>query len=387
MNIFFLYIIPFALILDKVLGEAPNRFHPVALLGSMAIKVEAFVRSIGRVLVKRLFLQDKNINQMETTKEKLLSNSKAFEQTKAYKILYFCLGMLATLLVVLIALLPYFLYLFLVFCLFPFIEGIFLVNSPFSILSLVENLILFLYTSFVVYLCLAPSSLAEHALVVAKAMQKESIREARKAVSAIVGRNTEKMDFHAVGRACVESISENVTDGVFSTLFWASVGLIFLGYEGAIFFVCLHRAINTLDAMWGKRNEKYRNFGTFAARLDDILNYFPARLGFLAIVGASFFMSGASGKKAYIIGYRYRYFHASPNSAWSEAAFAGALGLKLGGPVFYGDFYQDYPYFGEGTEKVEVKDVFLAIRLMWYSVLFFTLFCFFVLGFVHLVLA
>lgn len=219
-----------------------------------------------------------------------------------------------------------------------------------------------------VWICLAPRSLAEHALRVAEPLEAGDTPAARRAVSMLVGRNTEELDAHGVARACVESVAENLVDGVLSTVFWAGMGLILAGWPGAAGLAAAHRAANTLDALWGKRNDRYRRFGTFAARLDDILNFPPARLALPAVALAALGMDGADASAAWRTGLRDHAAHESPNSAWSEAAFAGALGLRLGGPATYGGMPVRHPWLGAGTPDAEPRHIRLAVRLMGRSI-------------------
>lgn len=137
----------------------------------------------------------------------------------------------------------------------------------------------------------------------------------------------------------------------------------------------LHRAVNTLDAMWGKKNEKYFYFGKFPARLDDVLNYLPARLSFYFILLACCCIKECDYKNAYTIGKKYRSKHASPNSAWAESPYAGALNLKLAGPVYYGDFFCDYPYLGEGSLKATQKHLETALKIFYASIFICLIFC------------
>lgn len=181
----------------------------------------------------------------------------------------------------------------------------------------------------------------------------------------IVGRDTERMDGHGIARAAIESVAENLTDGVFSTLFWASAGCLAGGSFGAASAALAHRVFNILDAMWGKKNDRYRHFGTFAARTDDALNFIPARLILPCISFSALMVKGTSARRALTMGWAFRNAHASPNSAWSEAAFAGALGLRLGGPVSYKGIPANYPWIGTGRTKASASDLALAIRLMW----------------------
>ena len=179
-------------------------------------------------------------------------------------------------------------------------------------------------------------------------------------------------------------VGENLTDGVLSTLFWAGIGLFFFGYPGAACLAVLHRSANVLDALWGKKNEKYIRFGTFAARLDDALNFVPARLSLPCIAFASRIIPNLRHNDILPVGWKYRTAHESPNSAWSEAAFAAALGLKLGGPAVYGDLCVDHPWLGDGTPDAKPAHIVLAVRLMWHSVIVFTLFEVFLIGMLSL---
>lgn len=231
----------------------------------------------------------------------------------------------------------------------------------------------------VVYVCLAPRSLAEHAQAVAVPLGQGDLPAARKAVSFMVGRDVSVLDAHGVGRACVESVGENLVDGVLATLFWAAVGYLVLGSAGAAGGAVLHRACNTLDAMWGKRNERYARFGTFAARLDDCLAWCPARLSLpvIALSAGLLRLSGLADLRAWdalCVGFRHRGRHASPNSAWSEAAFAGALGLRLGGPATYGGVTRPHPFLGEGIAEATAAHIADAVRLMWATTGLFALF-------------
>ena len=139
-----------------------------------------------------------------------------------------------------------------------------------------------------------------------------------------------------------------------------------------------------LDALWGKKNEKYIRFGTFAARLDDALNFVPARLSLPCIAFASRIIPNLRHNDILPVGWKYRTAHESPNSAWSEAAFAAALGLKLGGPAVYGDLCFDHPWLGDGTPDAKPAHIVLAVRLMWHSVIVFTLFEVFLIGMLSL---
>ena len=171
---------------------------------------------------------------------------------------------------------------------------------------------------------------------------------------------------------------------VFSTLFWAAAGCLIGGALGAAAAALVHRVFNILDAMWGKKNEQYRHFGTFAARTDDTLNFIPARLILSCISLAALFLPGASSRHALTVGWTFRRAHASPNSAWSEAAFAGALGLRIGGPVSYKGMPADYPWIGSGRKEATAGDLDRAIRLMWLTTAIGTLLFSLILALPHL---
>lgn len=216
----------------------------------------------------------------------------------------------------------------------------------------------------IVYCCMAPRSLAEHAWRVIRTSGSGDVAGARLAVAMIVGRDTGSLDMHGVLRAAIESVAENLTDGVLATIFWATLGCLAGGPETGALCALFHRVSNIMDAMWGKKNDEYRHFGTWTARADDVLNWFPARLSLLLIAFAAFLLPGCSSGSALRIGWKYRYEHASPNSAWSEAAFAGALGLRLSGPVSYKGLPVPYPYIGEGRLDATIADAQKSVVLM-----------------------
>jgi adenosylcobinamide-phosphate synthase len=190
----------------------------------------------------------------------------------------------------------------------------------------------------------------------------------------MVGRNTEILEDKGVIRATVESVAENFTDGIASPVFFASLGWLVAGWPGAAAFVVFYRLSNTLDSMWGKLNERYRRFGTFAARLDDVLNYVPARLAWIA-VAVSAAPIGLNAFKALVVGFRDSGKHESPNSAWTEAAFSGALGIQLGGAATYGDRTVEHPLIGEALREPDSDDISRSVRLLIASSLTFAAFC------------
>lgn len=178
---------------------------------------------------------------------------------------------------------------------------------------------------------------------------------ARKAVSRIVGRDTQALTREGVTKAAVETVAENFSDGVAAPLFYMLLG-------GAPLALC-YKAINTMDSMVGYKNERYLHFGRAAARLDDAANYLPSRLAALFWIGAAV-LTGANGRQAWRIWRRDRRNHASPNSAQTESACAGALGVQLAGPAYYFGEYYDKPTIGDATRPVEPRDILRANRML-----------------------
>lgn len=227
-----------------------------------------------------------------------------------------------------------------------------------------------------VYSAIAPKDLAIHAARVAKALASpadgpgERLAKARAAVSMIVGRDVNRLDEEGVIKATVESVAESAVDGVIAPLFWAFVA----GAPGAL----AYRAINTLDSIWGHRDERYEKFGKAAARADDAATWLPARLGFLAALAALVPLSAIAPRTynlrdALVLGWRDKGKHASPNSAWLEALFAGALGIRLAGPAWYSGGLLSKPTLGEARRSPEAADIPRAVILMYSLAIAFVL--------------
>ncbi|MFH1805842.1 MAG: adenosylcobinamide-phosphate synthase CbiB [Pseudomonadota bacterium] len=202
----------------------------------------------------------------------------------------------------------------------------------------------------------AQRGLYDHVMAVAIGLRDGGIAGGRRAVSMIVGRDPRSLDQAGVARAAIESCSENFSDGVVAPLFWYVV----LGPVG----ICLYKAINTMDSMIGHRNARYLYFGRCAARLDDVANLIPARLAGWLICLASALRGGvAAGKGAWRMMWRDAGKHKSPNAGWQEAAMAGALGLSLAGPRYYGDELVNDPYIGDGRSAATHSDIFRCLRI------------------------
>jgi adenosylcobinamide-phosphate synthase len=198
---------------------------------------------------------------------------------------------------------------------------------------------------------LAQRSLVDHVRAVAKGL-RVSLDEGREAVSRIVGRDPDSLDASGVARAAIESTAENFSDGVVAPAFWFLVG----GLPG----VAVYKAVNTADSMIGHRGERYGEFGWAAARLDDLMNWIPARLaGFvICLVGG--------GRVAMAVMLRDAPKHKSPNAGWPEAAVAATLGVALAGPRIYGGAVTDDPYLNDaGRRDVDATDIENALWLIW----------------------
>ena len=200
---------------------------------------------------------------------------------------------------------------------------------------------------------IAQRSLAAHVLAVAKGLEKGG-PEGRKAVAKIVGRNVEPLDASGVACAAIESLAESYSDGVVAPAFFLAIG----GLPGAI----CYKAINTADSMIGHCNERFAAFGFASAKLDDLVNYCPARLSALWVIIASLFTKGASSKNAWRTVRHDARHHPSPNAGWPEAAFAGALGLRIGGPRTYGDVNVHAAWIGTGN-RASINDIIRALVL------------------------
>ena len=208
------------------------------------------------------------------------------------------------------------------------------------------------------YRILAIKSLKTESRNVYDALNGQGLSEARKAVAMIVGRDTECLDEAGVIRATVETVAENTSDGVIAPMFYLALA----GPVGGF----LYKAVNTMDSMIGYRNERYLYFGRAAARLDDVLNFIPARLSAYGMIAVSFGMGKSyHARDAYRIYRRDRYQHKSPNSAQTEAACAGALGIRLAGDASYFGKIVKKPYIGDDTRPVEREDILRADRLLY----------------------
>lgn len=205
---------------------------------------------------------------------------------------------------------------------------------------------------------LATKCLRVEGMRVYDALRTDGIDAGRRAVSMIVGRDTSVLDAAGVTRAAVETIAENTSDGVIAPMLYTAIGGPVLGF--------VYKAVNTMDSMLGYKNDKYMYFGRFAAKLDDVVNFIPARISAYLMIAAAF-IGGRQfdGKNAYRIFKRDRFNHASPNSAQTESVCAGALRVQLAGDaVYFGELVKK-KYIGDGLREIEYEDIKRANRLMY----------------------
>ena len=286
-------------LLDLIIGDPENPIHPIRLIGSICKKTEGIFRKVFKDNLKLAGLITWLVNIL---------------------IVYFI--------------------------------GTFIVKVSFKI-----NYILGIIISGVmIYFCISTKALKVEGLKVLKYILDDDIEGARKQLSFIVGRDTNNLDKNSILRAIVETIAENISDGVIAPILYA-------GLFGAPIALC-YKAVNTMDSMFGYKNDKYIDFGYFPAKLDDLFNYIPARVtGILIIIGAIFLR--LDYKNSYKIYIRDRYNHSSPNSAHPEAAVAGALGIKLGGSNYYFGKLVEKATIGDNLKEIEILDVYKTTSILY----------------------
>ena len=199
-----------------------------------------------------------------------------------------------------------------------------------------------------VFCCLAGTTLIREVKEVFRATDR-SLDEGRRQVARIVGRDTSQLSAQEIRTAALETLAENLSDGVIAPLFWLAVG----GVPGMM----AYKMVNTLDSMIGYRTERFRDFGCVAARIDDLANYLPARLTALLMV----VVSGRLSLLRFVARYGHR--HASPNSGYPEAALAGILDCRFGGPHYYFGELFDKPYIGENDRELTTNDMRTAVKI------------------------
>ncbi len=288
-------------ILDYFFGEPPAKIHPVVWIGKLI----------------RLFE-----NVFYPFKDKLFA------------------GFLCVLFVLFIV----FSFAFVVIMLFVIYRDYFFVRLFYSLIA-----------TYIFFSSISVKSLKDHALRVYEALKNRDIQKARLFLSYMVSRDTDDMEEDKIIRSTVESVSENYVDGVLSVMFYFSL----FGIAGVLLF----KTISTFDSMIGYKNERYIEFGRFAAKFDDVLNFIPARLSIVFVALASVLVGYGFESTIYTFG-RYRKAHSSPNSAHSMSAFSGSLKLTLGGKTKYDGVWVNKPKIGEFSRKADVSDIIAAVRLL-----------------------
>lgn len=203
---------------------------------------------------------------------------------------------------------------------------------------------------------LAMKGLRDESMNVYRKLTGDTLENARKAVGRIVGRDTASLTAEGVTKAAVETVAENFADGVAAPLAFMILG-------GAPLALC-YKAVNTMDSMIGYKNDRYLFFGRAAAKLDDAANYLPARGAALLLIAAAA-LTGQNAGNALTVWKRDRRNHASPNSAQTESAMAGALGVQLAGPAFYFGKLYEKPFIGDALRKTEPRDILRANRMLY----------------------
>jgi len=213
---------------------------------------------------------------------------------------------------------------------------------------------------------LAPKSLRDESMKVYGALKAGNLDDSRRAVSMIVGRDTDRLDRAGVARAAVETVAENTSDGVIAPMLFLTIGGAPLGF--------LYKSVNTMDSMLGYVEEPYRHIGLIPARMDDLFNFIPARLSALLMLAAGGIL-GMDVKNGWRIFRRDRYRHASPNSAQTESVCAGLLGLRLAGDAWYHGVRHTKEFIGDPVREIVPEDIPAACRLMYTTVLLMLILC------------
>ena len=218
------------------------------------------------------------------------------------------------------------------------------------------------------YQILATKCLKVESMKVYKSLKEDGLEAARRVVAMIVGRDTDVLDEEGVAKAAIETVAENTSDGVIAPMIYTALGGPVFGF--------FYKAVNTMDSMVGYKNDQYLYFGRAAAKLDDVVNYIPARISaYLMILAAFIGGKRFDGRRAYRIYKRDNQNHASPNSAQTEAVCAGALGIQLAGDASYFGKVVKKPYIGDALRKVEYEDIKQINHLMYVTAWMSELLC------------
>ena len=234
-------------------------------------------------------------------------------------------------------------------------------SLPLFLLMFAARISPYLYLSIASIICywaIAARSLRDESMKVFRSLVAGETVKARESLSWIVGRDTANLNCEQIAKATVETVAENTSDGVIAPLFFLLIGGAPLGIA--------YKAVNTMDSMLGYKSEKYLHFGRAAARLDDFANLIPSRLSALFLLLAGWILQGGSAVRAGLRIYRRdRYNHSSPNSAQTEAACAGLLGIRLGGPAYYGGKLVEKSTIGDEQRRTEPEDIVRVNRIMY----------------------
>ena len=286
-------------ILDLIIGDPQNPYHPVRFIGGLCTWLEKIFRGIFK---------------------KSLKVAGGFTWVIAVAVVY--------------------------------AVNFFIINVAYSF----NNILGILLSGIIIYFCISTKALKVEGLKVIKYIIKDDIESARVQLSYIVGRDTKSLDKTSIVRAVIETVAENMSDGIIAPLFYVGIG-------GAPLMMA-YKAVNTMDSMFGYKNEKYKEFGYFPAKLDDVFNYIPARLtGFFTVVIA--FILKMNWKNSYKIYNRDKSNHSSPNSAHPEAAVAGALGVRLGGANYYFGKLVEKPTIGDNLEEIEISHLYKTNKILY----------------------
>ncbi|ENZ33540.1 MULTISPECIES: cobalamin biosynthesis protein [Clostridium] len=288
-------------ILDLLIGDPNNPFHPVRGIGLLASKLETIFR-------------------------KLLKNSLKIA------------GLIVWMITIILT--------------FAITYGIIFVCMK------INKYLGIIVQGIIIYFCISAKGLVVEGYKVIKYLNEGNIEKSRKQLSYIVGRDTESLDSKGITRAVIETIAENMSDGVIAPILFAGI----FGAAGSM----AYKAVNTMDSMFGYKNEKYIKFGYFPAKLDDLFNYIPARVTGIFIIISSFFLK-RDYKNSFKIYKRDRYNHTSPNSAHPEAAMAGALDIQLGGANYYFGKIVEKPVIGDKIKEIEINDVKKTAEILYLS--------------------
>ncbi|MCC8137497.1 MAG: adenosylcobinamide-phosphate synthase CbiB [Clostridiales bacterium] len=304
-------------VLDLIFGDPSTPLHPICLIGSLIAKLEKGIRRLT---------ENKKSKEQDVPPLGEEQNGHGAQLAG---------GALMAILVILIS------------------TGI-----PLVLLCVCYRFVIWLGVALEAVMCFflfAVKSLKKESMNVKRALESDGLEAGRKMVARIVGRDTQALSKEGVVKAAVETVAENFSDGVFAPMLYMILGGGVLGFA--------YKSINTMDSMVGYKNDRYLYFGRFAAKLDDVVNYIPSRLAALFLIAAAP-IAGLDGRNALKIWRRDRRNHASPNSAQTESAAAGALHVRLAGDAYYfGKLYKK-PFIGDDDRPIETEDIARVNTLM-----------------------